>query len=158
MYRIYEGRLVQARVVSVADKVIRVEAFGVETRIVARAITPDWLGSAHDHYHVGDKILIRIQKIARESLEALSIEADVRSVTDNAPRDVLKKVRVLGKYAASSRIFTTASCSSGFTSASMRWHIPASIPGRRGKRTMWQWSSPIWMRSAMWQLASSRGF
>lgn len=99
MYRIYEGRLVQARVVAVADKVIRVEAFGVETRIVARAITPDWLGSAHDHYHVGDKILIRIQKIARESLEALSIEADVRSVTDNAPRDDLKKVRVQGKYA-----------------------------------------------------------
>lgn len=99
MYRIYEGRIVQARVVAVADKVIRVEAFGVETRIVARAITPDWLGSAHEHYHVGDKILIRIQKINRESLEDLSIEADVRSVTDDAQRDDLKKVRVQGKYA-----------------------------------------------------------
>ena len=82
-----------------ADKVIRVEAFGVETRIVARAITPDWLGNAHEHYHVGDKILIRIQKINRESLEDLSIEADVRSVTDDAQRDDLKKVRVQGKYA-----------------------------------------------------------
>lgn len=99
MYRIYEGRLVQARVVAVADKVIRVEAFGVETRIVARAITPDWLGSAHEHYHVGDKILIRIQKISRESLDSLSIEADVRSVTDDAQRDDLKKVHVQGKYA-----------------------------------------------------------
>lgn len=99
MYRIYEGRIVQARVVAVADKVIRVEAFGVETRIVARAITPDWLGSAHEHYHVGDKILIRIQKINRESLEDLSIEADVRSVTDDTQRDDLKKVRVQGKYA-----------------------------------------------------------
>lgn len=99
MYRIYEGRLVQARVVAVADKVIRVEAFGVETRIVARAITPDWLGSAHEHYHVGDKILIRIQKIGRESLDSLSIEADVRSVTDDAQRDDLKKVHVQGKYA-----------------------------------------------------------
>ena len=99
MYYIYEGRLVQARVVAVADKVIRVEAFGVETRIVARAITPDWLGNAHEHYHVGDKILIRIQKINRESLEDLSIEADVRSVTDDAQRDDLKKVRVQGKYA-----------------------------------------------------------
>ncbi len=99
MYRIYEGRIVQARVVAVADKVIRVEAFGVETRIVARAITPNWLGNAHEHYHVGDKILIRIQKINRESLEDLSIEADVRSVTDDAQRDDLKKVRVQGKYA-----------------------------------------------------------
>lgn len=99
MYRIYEGRLVQARVVAVADKVIRVEAFGVEARIVARAITPDWLGSAHEHYHVGDKILIRIQKISRESLDSLSIEADVRSVTGDAQRDDLKKVHVQGKYA-----------------------------------------------------------
>ena len=34
---IYEGRVVQARVVAVAEKVIRVEVFGVETSIVARA-------------------------------------------------------------------------------------------------------------------------
>ena len=31
MYRVYEGRIVQARVIAVAEKVVRVEVFGVET-------------------------------------------------------------------------------------------------------------------------------
>lgn len=30
MYRVYEGRIVQARVIAVAEKVVRVEVFGVE--------------------------------------------------------------------------------------------------------------------------------
>ena len=36
MYRVYEGRIVQARVIAVAEKVVRVEVFGVETSILAR--------------------------------------------------------------------------------------------------------------------------
>lgn len=61
MYRIHEGRIVQARVIAVAEKVIRVEAFGVECSIPARDLAWDWMGDAHERYAVGDKILIRIQ-------------------------------------------------------------------------------------------------
>ena len=47
MHRVYDGRVVQARVIAVADKVIRIEAFGVECSIMARDLSWDWLGDAH---------------------------------------------------------------------------------------------------------------
>lgn len=99
MYRIYEGRIVQARVIAVAEKVVRVEVFGVECPILARDLSYNWLGDAHDYYHVGDKILIRIQEINRKSLDTLSIRADVKSLSGDTDRDNLEKCRIQGKYA-----------------------------------------------------------
>ena len=51
MYRIYEGRIVQARVIAVAEKVVRVEVFGVETSILARDLAWDWIGDAHERFY-----------------------------------------------------------------------------------------------------------
>ena len=78
-YRIYEGRVVQARVIAVAEKAIRVEIFGAECSIVATD-------------------LACILKVNRESLEKLSVKADVKSVSDNSSRDNLQKCRVQSKY------------------------------------------------------------
>lgn len=50
MYRIYEGRVVQARIIAVAEKVIRVEIFGVECSIMARDLAWDWVGDAHERF------------------------------------------------------------------------------------------------------------
>ena len=50
MYRVYEGRIVQARVIAVAEKVVRVEVFGVECSILARDLAWDWIG---DDVHKG---------------------------------------------------------------------------------------------------------
>lgn len=99
MYRIYEDRIVQARVIAVADKVIRVEVFGAECSILARDLSWDWLGDAHERFSVGDQILVRILSVKRDSLENISIKADVKSVAGNTSRDNLKKCRVQGKYA-----------------------------------------------------------
>jgi len=99
MCRIYEDRIVQARVIAVADKVIRVEVFGVECSILARDLSWDWLGDAHERFNVGDQILVRILSVKRDSLENISIKADVKSVAGNTSRDNLKKCRVQGKYA-----------------------------------------------------------
>ena len=99
--RIHEGRVVQARVVAVASKVVRVEAFGVETSIMARDLAWEWLGDAHERFTVGDKILVRVNKIRMEDIEELSIQADARSMTANTVADNLKKCRVQGKYAGS---------------------------------------------------------
>lgn len=66
---IYEGRVVQARVVAVAEKVIRVEVFGVECSIVARGLSWEWIGNAREHFCVGDRILVRVLRIQREDLE-----------------------------------------------------------------------------------------
>ena len=71
-YRIYEGRIVQARVIAVAEKVIRVEVFGVETSILARDLAWDWIGDAHERFSVGDEVLVRILSVRRNSLEDLA--------------------------------------------------------------------------------------
>lgn len=97
-YRIYEGRIVQARVIAVAEKAIRVEIFGAECSIVARDLAWDWIGDAHERFSVGDQVLVRILKVNRESLEKLSVKADVKSVSDNSSRDNLQKCRVQSKY------------------------------------------------------------
>ncbi len=98
-YQIYDGRIVQARVIAVAEKAIRIEAFGVECSIMARDLSWDWIGDAHERFSVGDEILVRIQSVNRESLETLSIKADVKSTSENNKRANLNQCRVQSKYA-----------------------------------------------------------
>ena len=94
---IYEGRIVQARVVSVAERVIRVEVFGVECSIRGSGISREWYGSANENFSVGDTILVRVLTIQRPDVENIQITADIRSVsnTDNAN---LSKCVVQGHY------------------------------------------------------------
>ncbi len=96
---IYEGRVVQARVVAVAEKVVRVEVFGVECAILARGLSRAWVGDASEHYHVGDRILVRVQKITGTTVEDMSITADVRSTSADTAADDLKKCVRQGRYA-----------------------------------------------------------
>lgn len=99
MYRIYEGRIAQARVIAVAEKVIRVEVFGVECSIMARDLAWDWIGDAHERFSVGDEILVRILSVRRDSLEEISIRADLKSVSQDPSHENLKKCRIQSKYA-----------------------------------------------------------
>lgn len=99
MYRVYEGRIVQARVIAVAEKVIRVEIFGVECSIMARDLAWDWIGDAHERFSVGDQVLVRILSVRREGLEDMGVKADVKSVTQDTHHENLKKCRVQSKYA-----------------------------------------------------------
>ena len=99
MYRVYEGRIVQARVIAVAEKVIRVEIFGVECSIMARDLAWDWIGDAHERFSVGDQILVRVLSVRRDSLEDMGVKADVKSVTQDTHHENLKKCRVQSKYA-----------------------------------------------------------
>ena len=97
-YRVREGRVAQARVISVADKSIRVELFGVETQIVAVDLANEWLGDAHDHFAVGDSVLVRIQKVTREDVEHITVKANVKNVSEEK-ESRLKLCKVQGKYA-----------------------------------------------------------
>lgn len=98
-YRVYEGLVAQARVIAVADKVVRVEVFGVETSIPARNLSWGWVGDAHELYSVGDIILVRVQSINRDSLEGLTIQVDAKSANDNAGRSKQQNFQIQGKYA-----------------------------------------------------------
>ncbi|MCI9072631.1 MAG: S1 RNA-binding domain-containing protein [Lachnospiraceae bacterium] len=99
MYRIYEGRIAQARVIAVAEKVIRVEVFGVECSIMARDLAWEWIGDAHERFSVGDQVLVRILSVRRDNLEDMGIKADIKSVSQNTSHDNLKKCRIQSKYA-----------------------------------------------------------
>ncbi len=99
MYRVYDNRIVQARVIAVAEKAVRIEAFGVECSILARDLSWDWIGDAHERFSVGDQVLVRILNVRRDSLEDIGIKADIKSVSQNTSHDNLKKCRVQSKYA-----------------------------------------------------------
>lgn len=98
-YRIYDGRIVQARVIAVAEKAIRIEIFGVECSVMARDLSWEWIGDAHDRFSVGDQILVRINSVNRVNIENISVKADVKSISENSSRDILSRCRVQSKYA-----------------------------------------------------------
>lgn len=97
--RVCEDRIVQARVIAVAEKVVRVEIFGVECSILARDLSWDWLGDASEFFHVGEQILVRILSVKYNSLEDISVKADVKSVNGNISKANLSKCKIQGKYA-----------------------------------------------------------
>jgi small subunit ribosomal protein S1 len=97
--RVCEDRIVQARVIAVAEKVVRVEIFGTECSILARDLSWDWLGDATECFHVGEQILVRILSVKIRSLEDISVKADVKSVNGNTSKDNLSKCKIQGKYA-----------------------------------------------------------
>ena len=97
--KVYPDRVVQARVISVAEKVVRSEIFGVETSIPARDLSFDWLGDARERFHVGDHILVRIQEVKAEDPEHISVRADVKSVEGDTSKANLALCKVQGKYA-----------------------------------------------------------
>lgn len=85
---IYPGRLVEARVIAVAEKVLRVEAFGIECAIFARDLSWQWVSDVRDLYSVGDRVLVRVQEISGEDAEHLSIRADIRSTFSETSVDI----------------------------------------------------------------------
>ncbi len=97
--RVCEDRIVQARVIAVAEKVVRVEIFGTECSILARDLSWNWLGDATESFHVGDQILVRILSVKIRSLEDISVRADVKSVNGNTSKANLGKCKIQGKYA-----------------------------------------------------------
>lgn len=97
--QIRPGRVVQARVVAVATKVIRAEIFGVEASIFARDLSWEWVGDAHERFSVGDKILVKILEVNGDSPETLTVKADAKSVTENTVLENLARCKVQGKYA-----------------------------------------------------------
>lgn len=98
-YKIYEGRIVQARVLAVAEKGIRVEIFGVDCSISARDLSWDWIGDAHDRFSVGDEILVRIKEISRNSVDDITVIADVKGATEKNNFPNLNRCQIQGKYA-----------------------------------------------------------
>lgn len=96
---IYPGRLVQARVLAVGEKVIRVDVFGVELTMLARTLSWDWVGDARERYQVGDEPVVKVMSVTGTSPDNLTIEVSARDTTDNTARQALAQCKLQAKYA-----------------------------------------------------------
>ncbi|RHV70260.1 MULTISPECIES: S1 RNA-binding domain-containing protein [Clostridia] len=57
------GSIVEAKILSVATTVVRLEIFGVETLTSVYKLQNRWVSNARDRYFVGDKVRVRITEI-----------------------------------------------------------------------------------------------
>ncbi len=92
------GRTVQARIIGVHEKVLRVEIFGVETTILARDLSWEWIGDVTEHYSVGDTVLVRIAELECKDVENITVKAEVKGQNDTT-KEKLKQCRIQNKYA-----------------------------------------------------------
>lgn len=81
---IEEGSMVQARVVAVAEKLIRLEVFGVECAVTARGMSWMWVSSARDKHYVGELLPVRVTQIERINADRITIRVDARDVFGDA--------------------------------------------------------------------------
>lgn len=96
---IYAGRKVEARIIAVSTKSIRVEIFGIECTIPARDISWEWIGNTHDHFSVNERIVVRVNEISGSNVESMTVLADVKSTLPNNTLGKLKLCRVQSRYA-----------------------------------------------------------
>lgn len=95
---LYPGRIVEARVIAVAPKAVRLEVFGIEVSVRARDMAWEWMVDANEKFQVGDMVLVAVNNIDIQSVEQISISVDAKSATANVNKDNLKKCHRQGKY------------------------------------------------------------
>ena len=95
---LYEGRIVEARVIAVAPKAVRLEVFGVEVSVRARDMAWEWMLDASEKFQVGDLIQVMVNKVEGQEPEHLSVEVDAKTPTANLNKDNLRKCHRQGKY------------------------------------------------------------
>ena len=95
---VYPGRIVEARVISVAPKAVRLEVFGVECSVRARDMAWEWMPDATEKFQVGDLVLVCVNKIEMPDAESMTVAVDAKGATENTNKDNLKKCHRQGKY------------------------------------------------------------
>lgn len=95
---LYPGRLVEARVIAVAPRAVRLEVFGVECSVRARDMAWEWMVDAGERFQVGDLALVMVNKVEAKSPEEVTVSVDAKSATSNTNKDNLKKCHRQGKY------------------------------------------------------------
>ena len=95
---LYPGRIVEARVIAVAPKAVRLEVFGVEVSVRARDMAWEWMGDAGEKFQVGDLVLVMVNKVEADSVDQIRVEVDAKSPTANTNKDNLRKCHRQGKY------------------------------------------------------------
>ena len=93
-----KSRSVEARVIAVAPKAVRLEVFGVEVSVRARDMAWEWMGDAGEKFQVEDLVLVMVNKVEVDSVDQIRVEVDAKSPTANTNKDNLRKCHRQGKY------------------------------------------------------------
>ena len=80
---VYPGRIVEARVIAVAPKAVRLEVFGVECSVRARDMAWEWMPDATEKFQVGDLVLVCVNKIEMPDAESMTVSVDAKGATEN---------------------------------------------------------------------------
>ena len=92
------GRIVEARVIAVAPKAVRLEIFGVECSLKARDMAWEWMVDANDKFANGDIVLVKVLKMSAESPENIRIEVSAQEAQSNTNKENLMRLHKQGKY------------------------------------------------------------
>ena len=92
------GRIVEARVIAVAPKAVRLEVFGVECSLNARDMAWEWMVDANDKFANGDIVLVKVLKMTAESPENTRGEVSAKEAQPDTNRENLMRLRRQGKY------------------------------------------------------------
>ena len=98
MPMITPGRIVEARVIAVAQKAVRLEVFGVECSLKARDMSWEWMRDANEHFAIGDVVNVLVKKVSGENAEDLRIEVSAKEAVPNFNKANLMQLRRRGKY------------------------------------------------------------
>ena len=98
-YRIYEGLVCEARVMSVIPEGIFVDLFGLDVFIPLKELSYTRIPDAMGYFEPGDRILVKIIKLDRSNPKDIFVMASVKQVATNPTRKVLEKIEVDGNYA-----------------------------------------------------------
>ena len=131
---LYEGRIVEARVIAVAPKAVRLEVFGVEVSVRARDMAWEWMVDAGEKFQVGDLVLVMVNKVEASSVDQIIIEVDAKSPTAISIKitsgNAINRENIQGSLRKSIR----EPILSALISESMPWHIPAICPHFRERK------------------------
>lgn len=95
---IVPGRIVEARVIAVAQKAVRLEVFGIECSLKARDMAWEWLSDANDRFATGDVVSVMVKQVSGDTPENLKVEVSAKEAVPNVNRQNLLRLRRQGKY------------------------------------------------------------
>ena len=95
---IVPGRKVEARVIAVAQKVVRLEVFGIEISVRVRDMCHAWLLDAAEKYTVGDVVQVTVKSVEGTGAEDVKIAVDVKGERDDPGKAELSRCCRQGKY------------------------------------------------------------
>lgn len=98
-YIVYEGAVVEARVVCTTRAGIIVEIFGVETYIPSRELSYQRIQDATQCFSVGQRTLVKVLSISRDTnTDTVTLEASVKQAGPNPYAKAMKRYNVNDKY------------------------------------------------------------